>query len=62
MKKSFAKKLKGGLKKCSVHRFGSYYLRESGDWYQCEKCGAFIELPEAEKEKKIFLKTLNLKQ
>lgn len=37
----FIKKIKGGLKKCPLHKFGARYQHVSDAFFQCEKCKAF---------------------
>ena len=40
----FNKQLKGGLKKCPLHKFGANYNLIKDFWYQCEKCKAFHKI------------------
>lgn len=40
----FEKKLKGGLKKCPLHRFGAKYEPIQDGWYGCQKCKAYLKM------------------
>ena len=41
MNKILAKKLKSGLKKCPIHKYGSNFDLVEGAWYRCNKCGGY---------------------
>jgi len=54
------KKIKAGMKKCPIHRFGADYLAIGKGWYQCEKCKAYIKIEDCEEER-IHIEILNIK-
>jgi len=60
MEEKLLKKLKGGLKKCPLHKFGAYYVCVGEGWYQCEKCKAYIKIKDCEEER-IHIGILNVK-
>jgi len=55
----FDKRLKSGLKKCSLHKFGANYTWVKDYWYECDKCKAFHEINLLTK---FMPKKLNIKQ
>lgn len=42
----FNKKLKGGLRKCPLHKFGAHYTFVKDDYIQCDKCKGFLNITE----------------
>jgi len=42
---NFDKKLKVGLKKCSLHSAGAKYNLIKYNWYQCNKCKGYRKIP-----------------
>lgn len=43
---NFDKKLKGGLKKCPLHKFGANYNPVKDGVYQCETCKGYYKMPD----------------
>lgn len=41
------KKIKSGLRKCPLHKFGATYVFVKDRWYQCNKCKAYHEVAES---------------
>lgn len=40
------KRVRSGLKKCPLHRFGALYKHFYEGWVECEKCHGYHELPQ----------------
>lgn len=57
------KKLKSGLRKCPLHKFGATYNLFNEGYFHCDKCKGFTKVHEDilrhNKEKRLFIQPFN---